>query len=688
MSTVRVRAQVAKLLLLAIVLGWLIAPRRASAAPEAHILRIDPRASQSEGAPVLTTVVELVQTKPLNQSTGACASMTGDAELDCIADALQQPGALWTPIEFPEQNAYLTVSVDEADIPSKFVSKERWGAIAQQEGIGTAWLVLVDAAAGMGARFDEAKTVAGSFVGSMRPNDIVNVMFFNDRGVVSSSGWTADKNVATTFLGSVQRTFPAQGRTRPLGQIIQNGATDGFKELGNVGLNVKVPMHQAMVVLSSGASGTDAASVGPAAKFLSQFMTKGRFPEDNIALPKMPVPIVSIWFPSRQLEELFENSRQFMENLANTEIGGFYSIVRDGQASRADRIIQAVRARFDKLWVVKWQVSCVAPAITQTFKLFFKNTDVTIAPDASFQNVPVGIDPQMWPLDIDVEATQREAEKNPVHPGGTVKIFGTFCWAGKKERAELYLVPKNQEVPESLKGGSLEDAKNAQRTLIEAGMRGSSTTSTDTFVEFDVPDKTKFLSGKGEKMTARMIVFDNGSKRTSALTSDKILTLRASEAPLPYLLIGGGAFGGVVVLLLIVSIVRGGGGNRRGAAAPPPPPPRPGGGAPAPMPRAPQPAFVSRATLSGAAGLFTITPGGEFRAGRDGAACQILLSEPRVSGTHATLKIEGGALLLRDEGSNNGTALNGQRIAAGAWTPVPNGSSIRLGPIDFTVTLE
>jgi hypothetical protein len=429
---------------------------------------------------------------------------------------------------------------------------------------------------------------------------------------------------------------------------------------------------------------------------LGQFMTKGRFPEENTVLPKMPVPVISIWFPSRQLEELFENARQFMESLANVEIGGYFSVVRDGGASRGSRIVAAVRARFDAMWIIKWQVACVEPTVTQTFKLFFKGTDIPIAGDASYANVPVGIDPQAWPLDIDVEATEREAENNPVYPGGKVKIFGNFCWGGKKERAELYLVPKNQEVPASLEGGTLEDAKNAQKTLIEAGMRGQAIATGDTFAEFEVPDKTKFLSGKAEKMTARLILFDNASKRTSAVTRDKILTLRAREAPLPYLLIGGIAFGGVMLILLLVSVFRGG-GRRRGATAAAAPPPRPVGGGPAPMPApmapppppvGPAPPFASRATLNGAAGIFTVLPGMEMKAGRDGALCQILLTEPRVSGTHATLKLDSGQLFVRDDNSNNGTMLNGQRLPPGTWTPVPHGAVLRFGPVEFGVTLE
>jgi len=80
--------------------------------------------------------------------------------------------------------------------------------------------------------------------------------------------------------------------------------------------------------------------------------------------------------------------------------------------------------------------------------------------------------------------------------------------------------------------------------------------------------------------------------------------------------------------------------------------------------------------------------GFEMRVGRDGATCQILLTEPRVSGTHAVLKFEVGQLLVRDEGSNNGTYLNGQRIPAGMWTPIPPGASLRFGPVEFAVRLE
>jgi pSer/pThr/pTyr-binding forkhead associated (FHA) protein len=83
-----------------------------------------------------------------------------------------------------------------------------------------------------------------------------------------------------------------------------------------------------------------------------------------------------------------------------------------------------------------------------------------------------------------------------------------------------------------------------------------------------------------------------------------------------------------------------------------------------------------------------VLPGSEMRVGRDGAQCGILLTEPRVSGVHASAKIEAGQLLVRDDNSNNGTLVNGNRLNPGVWTPVPNGSLVRFGPVEFNVRLE
>jgi hypothetical protein len=99
-------------------------------------------------------------------------------------------------------------------------------------------------------------------------------------------------------------------------------------------------------------------------------------------------------------------------------------------------------------------------------------------------------------------------------------------------------------------------------------------------------------------------------------------------------------------------------------------------------------AEATGATILGAAGQFAIRRGVEVRVGRDPAECPIILGEPRVSGVHATLKFEDGQLMVRDEGSNNGTYVNGARIAPSVWTVVPSGGVLRFGPVEFTVRFE
>ena len=519
----------------------------ANAAPEAKILRIDPRASQESGNPILTTVVEVVQSKRVSEATAGCAGQRGNALFDCMSAALEQPFALYTPFGFPEKdgktNAVFTVSVDGMDRPAEFVSATKWGEQQQQPGVGTAWLILIDADKRIGAAFGDAKQVAARFVATMGPNDIVNVMFFNDRQVVKDSKWmpSSDKAKADAFVNSVAATYPSQGRNRSLLTIIKNAATDGFKSLGNVGQTVKVPMHQAMVVLSCGFGGADPSTTGPGAMQLAAYMTGGRFPEDNTALPKAPVPVISVYFPHKSFDEFRQNSLDFMQNLANPEIGGFFTIMRDGQGERAGAIVNTVRTRFSKLHIVKWRVSCIAPSVTQTFKLVFNNVNPPILGDSTFKDVPVGVDPSTWPLDVNIQYSQELAKRSPVQPGGRFKLYGNFCWGGSKERAEVYFLPTGQQLPAELSGTDIDKAKRTQQQLIAMGMKGVAIEASDTYVEFEAPDKDKILHGSGKQAVVRLIVYDNNAHRTSGVTADSIIQLPGAERDFPILIILGGA---------------------------------------------------------------------------------------------------------------------------------------------------
>jgi hypothetical protein len=752
------------------------------AAPQAKILRIDPRAQQENGDPVLTSVVEVAESKRVNDAVAPCAAIGNeDARYDCYGRELEKPYALYTPFPFPEQNAVFTVNVDSSDLPGRFVSKATWGESQQKPGVGTAWLILVDADKRMGSALEDAKKVAEAFVASLGPNDLVDVMFFNDQQVVQDSKWlpAAQRAKAQSLIVSAP-SYPSSGQTRRLLTILKTAASDGFQSLGNVNqTGVALPLHQAMVVLSCGFGGTDPSTTGPGGFELNKYLTNGRFGDENTALPKLPVPIISVYFPNKAFDVFKQNSYEFMLNLANPQIGGFFSIMRAGQGARAGAVVNTVRTRFSKMHIVKWRVSCVAPKINQTFSLVFNNVNPPILGDNSFKDVPVGIDPSTWPLDVNIKYTKDMAERTPVRPGEEFKVFGDFCWGGDKGRSEVYFLPAGQQLPTALSSTDIEKAKRTQQQLIAMGMKGTTLEANDGYALFQAPKNDKVLHGSGKQAVVRLIVFDNRAGRTSGVTADRIIELRGNTAPFPILWVLGGLFALVVILLLVVVILKSGGrkragpppapvvaggmpgygvpagagygpppggfgppgygapgyggpppGGMQGPAAGYPMPPQPGFGpaaqpAPAPMPHAQppvspefmygaqqnpphygltgemaqqgapppnpyaQPAIAAtRALLQGAAGVFTIPAGNEMRIGRDGAQCQILLTEPRVSGVHATIKLEGGQVFIRDEKSNNGTMVNGNRLAPGIWTPVANGSLVRLGPAEFNVRLE
>jgi hypothetical protein len=836
--------------LVAALLALLVAPATALAAPEAHILRIDPRAGVSQGAPLLTTVVEVVQFNRLSDALQPCANVTGtEATIDCWSNAIEKPGSLWSPFPFPEQNVHFFVKVNGEDTLTKFVSKEQWGAaVGKDPSVGTAWLIALDASSGMGARYNDARQVAQEFIKAMQPNDLMNLIIFDDRAhIYTDSKWKtfAQRNdLVESYLNKVRSPAPSHGADRPLFSQIKEMVQNSFGDLGSSHGPDQIPLHQAMVVLSDGAGRGDAESASPSADVFHQYLDQGRFPPDNTSLPKTPLPVISIWFPTAGglTNNLYRNNdSQFMQALANPEIGGFFDIIRAGQGdAKAKTIIGLVKQRFNAMWVVKWRLSCLNPSVEQTFNLVFVNTKPTIAPDGSFKDVPIGVDPSQWPLDVDLAKTAAEAQANPIYPGGTFRVFGDFCWAGDKTRAEAYFVPAGTKADPHASSTDPALAKQAMQRLIAQNMRGAAVDVGDEFAVLQVPNDPKILEGTGDNMVARVVLYDNKAHRASGHDEKSIITLKAKGAPFNMLLIAGIAGAVIVIGLLLVVAMRGGGGGgggggkKRGVTPPPAPvvaggggygggPPPYGGGppqnyqgqggpvalAPAPghaMPAfastekspplvhgnvaptppmqaapSPSPPYVARpqhlaapaivngaggvvqvhcpscgmttmatagqssvcfscghpmpadiasaqapgalgggggayastfpltgglpahplqppanpygasaggATIVGAPGQFSVRAGGELRVGRDPAQCPVLLNEPRVSGVHATLKFEGGQLWVRDESSNNGTFVDGARVAAGVWTPVPGAGQLRFGPIDFGVRLE
>src|SRR5262245_32049225 len=89
---------------LSVVIAILLASLPAFAAPEAKLLRVDPRASLESGHPIITTVIEISQSKRISDAVADCARLSGDAQLGCMSQALEQPNALYTSFPFPAKN--------------------------------------------------------------------------------------------------------------------------------------------------------------------------------------------------------------------------------------------------------------------------------------------------------------------------------------------------------------------------------------------------------------------------------------------------------------------------------------------------------------------------------------------------------------------------------------------------------
>ncbi len=673
--------------------AWFWGTLGASATPSAHILRIDPRTSVRDGNPVVTTLIDLSESRRVSELLTPCARLSGDAQIDCTSDALEKPGALFRSLPFPEKTALFTVKVNGSDEPAHYLGHTRFGETQNEPGIGTAWLIVLDADAHAGGALDELSAVARRFIDALGPSDLVNLIVLSDRQVAVDSGWlpTSAREPALLTLDALQEAYKSPGRTRPLLSLIKQAATDAFRSLGDPKDKLTVPLHQALVVLSSGYGGGDPSTTGPGAAQLSAFLSAGRLVEGNSALPKTPVPVISILAPPSGLDEYRLLAREFMQNLSNPDIGGFFSVIRDGQSSHASRIVDAVRSRFSQMIVARFRLSCVAPSVTQDFSLLFRGNDPAIAGDASYTGVPLGFEASDWPLDVDAELTRQKArDAGGVYPGGSVRVFGNFCWRGDLTRPEVYLLPPGESLPRDLSGESLDAARQVQKRLIALDMRGTVVAANDSFAEFSLPDSDSILHGDGDATVVRLVVVDRALRRTSGLSEATVLQIKGRTPPLPLVPWAIAASVVVVGLVTLAFFLRK--SSQQRARQSTNPAPRFDGSpyaTPSPVTRSPRGSSGPeiRATLEGPAGRFVLLPGADLRVGRDGARCAVILNDPQISGLHATFRIEANRVLVRDEGSTSGTRISGRLLEAGRFVPVESGTDVLLGPETLRVTI-
>ncbi|HZG42625.1 MAG TPA: FHA domain-containing protein, partial [Longimicrobium sp.] len=65
------------------------------------------------------------------------------------------------------------------------------------------------------------------------------------------------------------------------------------------------------------------------------------------------------------------------------------------------------------------------------------------------------------------------------------------------------------------------------------------------------------------------------------------------------------------------------------------------------------------------------------------AACDVVIDDDSVSAQHARLEFDTGAWRITDLGSTNGTAVEGVKLAPQLPTPLPYGSTVRLGGVQL-----
>ncbi len=566
--------------------AFVLASWNVKAAPQATIYRIDPRVADTESAPILSSVIEISEPRSVVQILSDCMTMHGDAQYQCMSEHLAKE-PLYKSYPFLDANAILTVMVNNAEYPAKFDSKYKWSDSPSIQGVGTAWLIAMDVGgvslggAWMESRLADAKAVAEAFVNKMAPQDIADIVLIGD-APLRESKWMASSQKASllAFIQGATAVAPA-GRSRALATALKQAALDGFQQLGNAG-GVQPPMHQAMVFLSNGVGGTDPSTSGPGGQEFAKFASNGRFPENNTAAPMMPVPIISLFLPTPGIQEELNSARDFMTNLANPDHGGFFDVVRGNGAAVAGGIVDAVRARFGNMYLVRWRVSCLAPTTTQSFKLNFNGTNPQIIGDNTFANVPIGVNPMAWPLDVNVKYTQDRAQSEPPYPGGHFTIYGNFCWGGNASGVQAYFLPPGTQAPASLNLSNLSEVQRAQQQLIAQKLVSNAESVTDSSATFVAPSNTDWIWGSGAQAVARIVVYDTTSRRMSGATANTILSVNASSSkPFNFLWVGVGAFAVVVVILLVLILVRSGSGGskgRRGGNPPPAPVMPPGGG--------------------------------------------------------------------------------------------------------------
>ncbi|MGZ5969779.1 MAG: hypothetical protein ACXWP4_19030, partial [Polyangiales bacterium] len=561
----------------------------------AKFIRIDPEPSTDEkkGTPVVNMIVETAVAHPITSFQEGCAVGAPQGKkasrdfYSCMSTKIESTGYV-KQFEFPKENAHVISIVGGEPVPMEIVDANPMKDV-EAANAGVAWEILMDASSSVGTRWASMQDVADSIIKAMGPHDAVQVKIMDDKGVRVKTKWLAagNKGKASSTLRGVASTYKSTAQVDSLISRVEKETVDGFQSIFKDGVEGAdegvMPLIQAVVILSDGGDSSAAGFAGGAeAKVAHEKLVKG---EMGIGDIKLPIPVISIWFPNDDWTGLLNETRrsneyEWMSNMATPEVGGYFDIVLSGETKGA-KIAKVVRGRFDNMYYVEAKASCLDTSGEQKFKLVFEDTKSKIVPD-TWSNVPIAFNFTKWLLDVDKKKTEEAASKAPLKPGDTFNVFGEFCWGSNTGAAEAYFVTEADAA--DVKKASADKTGKAAKALLQnlaaKGQKAETVSASPLEAKFKVPATPALFDNKPDAFALNVVILDTKALRASARDQSGLLVLKAQKAPINRLLIVGAIGGGVVLILLIAILARSGGGGggraKRRAGTPPAPGPTPG----------------------------------------------------------------------------------------------------------------
>ena len=361
----------------------------------------------------------------------------------------------------------------------------------------------------------------------MQPNDLDGPDVLRRRRRSSrDTKWKTFKQRADlgNALNEFKSPMPSHGRDRPLFSQIKSMTQDAFGSLGNSDepdAGPAAPGDGRPVERRRARRSRERVARAPTS--FTSTSNQGRFPADNTSLPKTPLPVISIWFPNAAslTESIYRNNEaQFMQSLANPEIGGFFDIVQEGRATAKAQDDHRPRARALQ--------RDVARALALSLHQPERRADVQprlrehaarrSRPTARSRTCPSASTRRSGRSTSTCRRRPRRRRTTRSIPGGQFRVYGDFCWSGDKTRAEAYFIPAGTKPDRADRTAATPTvAKKAMQQLKAQHMRGhGGRRGRRVRRPSPCPTTTRSLEGTGDNTVARVVVYDNKAHRAAA----------------------------------------------------------------------------------------------------------------------------------------------------------------------------